>query len=565
MAPARRRQNSVRRQLRFHHAPRARPAQPRSRRRLHRIAERGARFLQKLAHPQPRLRHNLHRAVFQRLERALRPLLRQARTNHHRDRMLRHDPAQKRQPVHARHLDVQRDHVRHLLGDLLRRRIRIARGPDHLDLRILRQHVRQRLAHHCGIVHNQHANLRIIHPSASRSTVSCAPLRSITQQPEPHFPGRCIEIDVEPARPTQARRGYIESLRAQHLQRPSRGSAGPPSDATPLLRPQHIRATEQLDLDVPPPALPGRRTAPPDRESQSPHSAAPRRRSAFLALRLRLPGQHRVAQRGNPQLSMPEGHPHARSQQRVQNRRPAHQVRFSRLHIDLRQFLSMRPSTLLYSAGPSASSGRFMSCSVSEWPTNRYPPGTRRLRKLPQNLLLRRPVEIDDHVAAEDRVRLFAQSVIGVHEIQPPELHQPAQFRHHPHPIRIRARGCASDISSAAPAAPAPHPRSCRRPAPPWPAPSSKCPSPGSKPESRMRLRIFAQHHRQRVRLFARRTPGAPHQQRPPVGPRRQFRQRSLRQIIEVLRLAKEIRLVRRDHIDETRLSPPAGPSCPNR
>ena len=60
--------------------------------------------------------------------------------------MLRHDLAQKREAVHARHLDVQRDHIRHLLGNLLRRNIRIARRPDHLDLRILRQHVGQRLA-----------------------------------------------------------------------------------------------------------------------------------------------------------------------------------------------------------------------------------------------------------------------------------------------------------------------------------------------------------------------------------------------------------------------------------
>ena len=36
-----------------------------------------------------------------------------------------------------------------------------------------------------------------------------------------------------------------------------------------------------------------------------------------------------------------------------------------------------------------------------------------------------------------------------------------------------------------------------------------------------------------------------------PLGARRQFRQRSLRQIIEVLRLPKEIRLVRRHHVDK--------------
>ena len=72
-----------------------------------------ARVLKKLLGAQPRLGDDLHRAVFERSECALRALFGQTRTDHHRNRMLAHDLLEEGEPIHARHLDVERDHVRH--------------------------------------------------------------------------------------------------------------------------------------------------------------------------------------------------------------------------------------------------------------------------------------------------------------------------------------------------------------------------------------------------------------------------------------------------------------------
>ena len=65
---------------------------------------------------------------------------------------------QEGEPVHARHFDVERDHVRHLLGDALGGDKRIAGRGDHFDLRIGGEHLAQRLAHHGRVVDDQYAN-----------------------------------------------------------------------------------------------------------------------------------------------------------------------------------------------------------------------------------------------------------------------------------------------------------------------------------------------------------------------------------------------------------------------
>jgi hypothetical protein len=83
---------------------------------LYRLAQHKARFLQKLFAAHPRFGDDVDRPIFQGLEGALRALLGQAGTDHHRYRVLRHDLLQEGQAIHARHLDVERDHIRHLLG-----------------------------------------------------------------------------------------------------------------------------------------------------------------------------------------------------------------------------------------------------------------------------------------------------------------------------------------------------------------------------------------------------------------------------------------------------------------
>ena len=71
------------------------------------------------------------------------------------------------------------------------------------------------------------------------------------------------------------------------------------------------------------------------------------------------------------------------------------------------------------------------------------PPGHKLAGQLLQNLLLRGPIEVNDHISAEDHVRLFGEAEVGVHEIQPPKLHQFAQFRNHAQHIGAADRGCA--------------------------------------------------------------------------------------------------------------------------
>ncbi len=81
--------------------------------------------------------------------------------------MLAHDLLQEGQTVHAGHLDIERDYVRHLFADPLGGDERIAGGADHLDSRIRGQDLAQRAAHHRGIVDDEDANFRGAHAVAS--------------------------------------------------------------------------------------------------------------------------------------------------------------------------------------------------------------------------------------------------------------------------------------------------------------------------------------------------------------------------------------------------------------
>ena len=69
--------------------------------------------------------------------------------------MLAHDLLQKSQPVHARHLDVQRDHIGNLFADPVGRHKWIAGRTHDLDFRVGGEYFAQGLADHCGVVDNQ--------------------------------------------------------------------------------------------------------------------------------------------------------------------------------------------------------------------------------------------------------------------------------------------------------------------------------------------------------------------------------------------------------------------------
>ena len=86
------------------------------------------------------------------------PVLGQARADDHRDRVLGHDLAQEGQPVHARHLDVQRDDVRDLAADLLGGDVGVGGGAHHRDFRVGREDLGEGLAHDRRVVDDQHAD-----------------------------------------------------------------------------------------------------------------------------------------------------------------------------------------------------------------------------------------------------------------------------------------------------------------------------------------------------------------------------------------------------------------------
>ena len=76
----------------------------------------------------------------------MRALLCKAGANDYRDGVLRHEFFEERQAIHARHLDIEGDHVGDLLADSLSGDKGIARGGDDLDLGIGREQVAESLA-----------------------------------------------------------------------------------------------------------------------------------------------------------------------------------------------------------------------------------------------------------------------------------------------------------------------------------------------------------------------------------------------------------------------------------
>ena len=104
-----------------------------------------------------RLGQHVDRAGLDGVHRQLRPSLRERTDHDHRQRMLRHQNLQEGQPVHPRHLHVEREDVGVEPEDLLAGHIGIAGGPNHLDLRILVERVADRLADQRRIVDDENA------------------------------------------------------------------------------------------------------------------------------------------------------------------------------------------------------------------------------------------------------------------------------------------------------------------------------------------------------------------------------------------------------------------------
>ncbi len=188
--------------------------------------------------------------------------------------------------------------------------------------------------------------------------------------------------------------------------------------------------------------------------------------------------------------------------------------------------------------------------------------GYQLLGQLLQNSLLRRAIEVNDHIATEDDVRFLGEAEVGVHEIQTPKLNLPAQLRDHAKQLGIGV-AAPHEVPSA---------QVCRH------RTHSLCTEDAQhglgqhgggdiggqylKAKTGTRLAKFLQHHGQRVSLLTRGATGAPDEQRTSaLVTRHKIWKRFLGQIVKMVRLAKEICLVGGDHVDELNdlflLSPP--------
>jgi hypothetical protein len=83
----------------------------------------------------------------------------QRRDHHHRHRPQPHQPLEKVEAVHFRHLDVEREHVRIERLDHLARHQRVGRGADHFEIALAIDDVGQQAAHQRRVIDDQHAGL----------------------------------------------------------------------------------------------------------------------------------------------------------------------------------------------------------------------------------------------------------------------------------------------------------------------------------------------------------------------------------------------------------------------
>ncbi len=98
---------------------------------------------------------HVHRAELEGLERVIGPALRQGAEHDDRHRPMLHEQAQEGEAVHARHFQVEREHVGLQLADAVARLVGIAGGADNLDGRVGAEGVGGDLPHEGGIIDDE--------------------------------------------------------------------------------------------------------------------------------------------------------------------------------------------------------------------------------------------------------------------------------------------------------------------------------------------------------------------------------------------------------------------------
>ncbi len=124
-----------------------------------------ARVFKVLLQAQLGLGQHRHRASGQRFQRHFAALGGKRGANDGGNGCAGHDLPQKRQPVHARHFNVQQQHIGRILADHVHGQEGIGRAADQLYLGVAREHVRQRLAHHGGVIDHKNFDDHLLFPA----------------------------------------------------------------------------------------------------------------------------------------------------------------------------------------------------------------------------------------------------------------------------------------------------------------------------------------------------------------------------------------------------------------
>jgi len=135
-----------------------------------------------------RLAQHLHRAEVQRLHGQFAVLWGQRTQDHHGQRVMLHELGQKRQAVHAGHLQVERDDVGLQFNDLVTGDIGVHRRPDDLNVVVARQLFGDHLAHHRRIVDDQHPDHGIT--PVPQPCAGLRPAPAAAPRPPASSPGR---------------------------------------------------------------------------------------------------------------------------------------------------------------------------------------------------------------------------------------------------------------------------------------------------------------------------------------------------------------------------------------
>jgi hypothetical protein len=118
-----------------------------------------------------RLGQHLHGPDVKRLQRGLARRLPQRADHNDREGMVMHELLEERQAIHARHLDIESQHVRPKRQDLVAGDERIRRRSHNLQVRLLGDGLGENLADDRRVIHDQDPDLAtLIHRACSSSS-----------------------------------------------------------------------------------------------------------------------------------------------------------------------------------------------------------------------------------------------------------------------------------------------------------------------------------------------------------------------------------------------------------